>query len=1147
MSDGFKDIRDASQKTDAPLREMLSQMRQALHWLRDNTLTIRELRGAGLADERGRLLPIDLSQIAEGAQGPAGEQGPPGAGVEPPDLTQPPTPTGLTAVGALASVIAQWGNPSYTAGHGHKQTNIYATKQPAADATLYTIADAVRVSAAPGAQTIASVASDPDVKWRIWIKWESNDGVESDPAGGVNGVVVTTGQDVSALLAVLSGELTATQLASSLATPIALIPSKTQTFRQAAVPTAVATGDLWIDTGATNLLLRSQEFDNAYWGKTGASVAGASINASTAPDGTLTADKLTESGANSNHYLEAPPPVLAAGVHDLSVYAKAAGRSWICLGLGPGERAFFDLATGAVSTVTAGVTASSVSVGDGWFRISINRTVAAGATPVQFILATGPGTIGYTGDGVSGVLLWGAMLREGALARYVPTEGAPVSTVGNNQTLRWSGTAWELSDDARIGETSAAVTTEIANRISGDSANASAINTVNARLNSGGDVAGAIVSVNATASTALTNAATADGKAVSAQSAANAAQGTANTANALATANASLITTVQSSLANASGNRVSNSSFELDSNGDGVADGFLIYNNSGMAVAASRTPGRLGGYAQKIDFTGTANASQQGIIVATANQLWEPGKTYVAAFYAKAGGAQVGMSIATRWSVAPQAQEVLLNPVLSTSWQRYAFKFTMQASLVEPDGLLHLTTTDGWVARNGPIEFDDVTIYEGTELLAYEPGRDGGGLMTAAVQTEATTRASQDGLLFAKYGVKLDVNGYTIGWAANNDGVQGTIVFRTDTFIVGGTGYSPVQPFIIRTSGGTEGGVSYPAGVYMDSAYITNLTAMWARFGTLVADSVQATEISAARLTVGTGAIGGNLRSTTYTGGSIGWIVRPDGYAEFNNVVVRGTVYASAGAIGGSYIGSTYIQSTTWVSGSNGWRFNSDGTGWVGGIYMDTTSIRSANYILNSQGFALRADGTGQIGGLKINATNIESSNYVAGTSGMRISYNGDVEIDNLTARGNITASSLDALTADIVQTIHVAGDAVGSNKFAQFQGYTPTGWNSLCSITQTGFPANSKSIVFFELYIQHLNALSGSTATLSWAIKCNGVDIYGPVPTWTMTFGQSRTIALRPIAHTSSPVAPVYSLHVYASNSDVYVDASITVIGVKK
>lgn len=292
------------------------------------------------------------------------------------------------------------------------------------------------------------------------------------------------------------------------------------------------------------------------------------------------------------------------------------------------------------------------------------------------------------------------------------------------------------------------------------------------------------------------------------------------------------------------------------------------------------------------------------------------------------------------------------------------------------------------------------------------------------------------GQLQARTGVRLDVNGYVTGWSMNNDGSSGNFVIRADTFAIGSPGVLNVYPVIVRTSSTVENGVTIPAGAYFDSAYMVNVQAMWARFGTLVVDSVQATAINAAKLTLGDGTVGGNLKSSNYVSGSLGWIVTPAGYAEFNNVVVRGTIFASSGAIGGSLIGATYMMSVGWISGSYGWRLNSDGTGWVGGIYMDLSSIRSANYVLNTSGFALRADGTGQIGGLKVTTTSIESSNFATGVAGMRIGLNGDVEINNLTARGNITANHLNAaggtfsglLTADAVDavdTINLKGNAL--------------------------------------------------------------------------------------------------------------------------
>lgn len=182
---------------DTRLRQKLEAMREAIQKLMGTRgvgggrAAVRwdDLKEGGLVSQAARR--IDLAGAVNEAIGSGAVDV--GNDAEP-DLTKPPTPTGLAAVAGLGNVLVEWGAPIYTAGRGHKQTNVYATKQPAADNTAYTINDAVRVDSAVGPLTVIALPSDLGVKWRIWIRFESNDGVESDPAGGVNGVVVTTGR-----------------------------------------------------------------------------------------------------------------------------------------------------------------------------------------------------------------------------------------------------------------------------------------------------------------------------------------------------------------------------------------------------------------------------------------------------------------------------------------------------------------------------------------------------------------------------------------------------------------------------------------------------------------------------------------------------------------------------------------------------------------------------------------------------------------------------------------------------------------------------------------------------------------------------------------------------------------------------------------
>lgn len=63
----------------------------------------------------------------------------------------------------------------------------------------------------------------------------------------------------------------------------------------------------------------------------------------------------------------------------------------------------------------------------------------------------------------------------------------------------------------------------------------------------------------------------------------------------------------------------------------------------------------------------------------------------------------------------------------------------------------------------------------------------------------------------------------------------------------------------------------------------------------LVVSNAQIASLSAAKLTVGDGTVGGNLKSTNYVANVSGWLAMPSGYLEANDVVVRGTVFATAG------------------------------------------------------------------------------------------------------------------------------------------------------------------------------------------------------------------------------------------------------------
>jgi hypothetical protein len=164
----------------------------------------------------------------------------------------------------------------------------------------------------------------------------------------------------------------------------------------------------------TNLLTYSEAFDNAGWTKGNSSIT---ANVVIAPNGALTSDKLVEDATTNAHYIEQNFTTIASQ-YTYSVYAKAAERNWLILQNGGTANAVasFNLSTGALGTVRAGCTAAIESVGNGWYRCSIISTGVAGTSNFRYYTALADNTTSYTGNGTSGIYIWGAQLVQGSVA-----------------------------------------------------------------------------------------------------------------------------------------------------------------------------------------------------------------------------------------------------------------------------------------------------------------------------------------------------------------------------------------------------------------------------------------------------------------------------------------------------------------------------------------------------------------------------------------------------------------------------------------------------------------------------------------------------------------------------------------------------------
>ena len=213
-----------------------------------------------------------------------------------------------------------------------------------------------------------------------------------------------------------------------------------------------------------NLMTSSQDFTTSNWSKTNLTFV---ANATTAPDGTLTADKIIEgSGLTRGRAQQA-----VAGVgRTLAVYAKAAEWDHVALAITNGSGYWavktFNLTSGTLAggaNYGGGVLVENptiTSVGDGWYLCTVDITAGAGAAPQAAIMPFNQSgdpvnpSPSLVGDGTSGIYVWGAHTYQSDLGgmvnnpdastgfeSYVPTTTTRVYLSRRGHHI-YNGSAW---------------------------------------------------------------------------------------------------------------------------------------------------------------------------------------------------------------------------------------------------------------------------------------------------------------------------------------------------------------------------------------------------------------------------------------------------------------------------------------------------------------------------------------------------------------------------------------------------------------------------------------------------------------------------------------------------------------------------------
>ena len=199
---------------------------------------------------------------------------------------------------------------------------------------------------------------------------------------------------------------------------------------------------LLIEEQRENFVTHSSQFNNAVWAKNGVNIG---EDQTTSPDGTVSAERLTEqSGSLTRSGTFFTLATLSSVPYTFSVFIKNdSGSRFARIILNADNATTFacvdvNPSTGEIAQTlnsnTTDVSSSSVAAGAGWWRVSITATL-----PVKYVtiaLITGSsvpagtdfGYQSYTGNGTSGIFIWGAQLEAGSFpTSYIPTTTSPLT------------------------------------------------------------------------------------------------------------------------------------------------------------------------------------------------------------------------------------------------------------------------------------------------------------------------------------------------------------------------------------------------------------------------------------------------------------------------------------------------------------------------------------------------------------------------------------------------------------------------------------------------------------------------------------------------------------------------------------------------
>lgn len=207
-------------------------------------------------------------------------------------------------------------------------------------------------------------------------------------------------------------------------------------------PVTHALKGLLIEEARTNILTNSRAI-NSWPTKTDSTVTD---NSTASPDGTVNASLVTEGSAGTAVVVSNAAAIAGSSVMSFSVFLKRGNQDILRIlcadtASANGVQTWANLATVAVASTGArgtatGAVAAIQAIGNGWYRVTLGCTMAAGSTIAAVNVNSASVNASTTRVNGATYYLWGAQTEVGGFATsHIPTTGASATRAVDVATL----------------------------------------------------------------------------------------------------------------------------------------------------------------------------------------------------------------------------------------------------------------------------------------------------------------------------------------------------------------------------------------------------------------------------------------------------------------------------------------------------------------------------------------------------------------------------------------------------------------------------------------------------------------------------------------------------------------------------------------